>query len=144
MRFTVFLALVIATFFACVTLISAESAALPERNLRAQAGVGTGVSKVFKADDIAAKFIETMNEKKILAQAAKMAAGAKDASKLTTKQTEKLTKMVAATVKKNPSKWAKLRKYLLYTLGVTVGGAIIYNVGKSFVKTAAPATNGSA
>ncbi|KAE9268894.1 hypothetical protein PF008_g31005 [Phytophthora fragariae] len=139
MRFTVFLALVVATFIACISITNAE--ALPEtgRNLRAQQA-GAAATKLLKSDDIAAKFIEHLNEKKILANAARMAAGAKEASKLTTKQTDKLTKMVAASVKKNPGKWPKIKKILLYSLGATVAGTIIYQVGKANGQSAATTT----
>ncbi|KAE8908459.1 hypothetical protein PF005_g25289 [Phytophthora fragariae] len=81
-----------------------------------------------------------LNEKKILAKAAKMAAGAKEASKLTTKQTDKLTKMVAAAAKKNPGKWPKIKKALFYTFGAAISGAIIYKIGQSQGQTAAATT----
>ncbi|KAE8995969.1 hypothetical protein PR001_g18162 [Phytophthora rubi] len=120
MRFTVFLALVVATFIACISITNAE--ALPEtgRNLRAQqiGTAGAAATKLFKSDDIAAKTIEHLNEKK----------------------TDKLTKMVAASVKKNPGKWPKIKKILLYSLGAAVAGTIIYQVGKANGQSAATTT----
>ncbi|KAE9008461.1 hypothetical protein PR001_g15470 [Phytophthora rubi] len=169
MRFTVILALVVATFFACISFTNAD--ALPEsgRNLRAQqiGAAGTAATNLFKADDVAAgathlfkaddlavktdelaakaddmaaKYIEAAYEKKFLAHAAKMAGGAEDVAKLTTKETDQLTTMVAATVKKNPSKWPKIKKFLLYSLGAGVAGTIIYQVGKAQGQSAATTT----
>ncbi|GMF28630.1 unnamed protein product [Phytophthora fragariaefolia] len=142
MRCTLFFALLVATFVACISVTNAEAVALLKegRNLRAQQVIA------YKADDIAAKFIETMKEKSILSKAAKMAAGAKEASKLNKEQTAKLTKMVADAAQKDPKKWSKMKKIIVGTLGVTIGGTIIYQVGKHLAKTAAPAatTNGSA
>ncbi|EGZ09129.1 hypothetical protein PHYSODRAFT_288707 [Phytophthora sojae] len=147
MRFTVFLALVVATFVACISLTNAEAVA-ESRSLRAQQNIGAAAAafKNYKSPNIATKFVEEMTEVGIRGTAARMAAGAKESAKLTTKQIEMLTKQLTATVKKDRTKWQKIRKALLITLGVGVGGTIIYQVGKAAFgtkATTAPATDGS-
>ncbi|KAG6618387.1 putative secreted RxLR effector protein [Phytophthora cinnamomi] len=127
MRFSVFLALAIATFVASISFTNAESVAHPEsvRNLRTQTipqglvGKADDVAEKFKAKDIVAKFLESTRTNSLLKRAAALEANglkgdaaflranAAGISKLKPAQKQELGRMVAEIAKKDPEKLAQ-------------------------------------
>ncbi|POM68029.1 Secreted RxLR effector peptide protein, partial [Phytophthora palmivora] len=114
---------------------------------------------------LAADFLSTTKEKAILTKAfqqamaangdeaavkaaIKLAAGAKDAARMSDTEVAKISEMMAATAKKNPKSWPRLRKFAKITLGAGVGALAIYGAYKLLTKDNAAAaavdTTGSA
>ncbi|KAG6598184.1 Secreted RxLR effector peptide protein [Phytophthora cinnamomi] len=142
---------------------SAERAAIPgsERNLRAQEVGGL----TDKADNIAAKFLETLRKDAMLTKAEKYmkaenfkAAGVwKDTAgavsrlskdqkahltqliQLAKKEPEEVSQMLAEVAKNDPKKWSILKKTIFGLLGATLGGSIIYGAIQ-YGRATAPAT----
>ncbi|EGZ23265.1 hypothetical protein PHYSODRAFT_484584 [Phytophthora sojae] len=148
MRFTTFLVLVIATFAACVSFSSADSAPLVDqgRNLRAEQGglakADDLIASAAKRNDNAAYFFQTLRNKAILTKADKLEEAGKTVkagilrewaapiSRLTQAQKDKLSMTFAEVAKKDPKKWSTMKKLLVAALGVTVAGGLIYGVHK--------------
>ncbi|ETK81243.1 hypothetical protein L915_13248, partial [Phytophthora nicotianae] len=141
MRFTVFIALLVATFLACC---SAES--VQDRRLRVEAApVPVNKDNVAK---IAGGFLEKLQTNTALSKAVKAIqasdgdeavvrkaitafAATKDSVKMTDEGVAKISAMMATTVQKNPKSWPRLRKFAKITLGGTVAGFAIYGAYKA-------------
>ncbi|KAL3666419.1 hypothetical protein V7S43_008670 [Phytophthora oleae] len=148
MRFSLFLALLVATFVACTTVANAENVVLQTNNevrrLRSEAGVNQeNVAK------IAGGFISKIKESATLTKALNMAkaangdeaaakrvimlaAGVKEGAKLSDETMVKLSAMIAESAKKNPKSWPRLKKFAKVALGVQVGALAIYGAYKLF------------
>ncbi|ETI55513.1 hypothetical protein F441_01780 [Phytophthora nicotianae CJ01A1] len=146
MRFSIFVALLVATFVVCCSSFTrAESVDLAnfERRLREEA-VPVNKDNVAK---IAGSWLEKLQTNTALTKAVKTVqasdgdevavrkaitafAATKDAVKTNDEQIAKLASMIATTAKKNPKSWPRLRKFAKITLGATVGGLAIYGAYK--------------
>ncbi|KAF1791733.1 hypothetical protein GQ600_11668 [Phytophthora cactorum] len=132
MRFSVFVALLVATFLACCSnFASAES--VEDRRLRVEAAPAVNTENVAKA---AGGFIEKLKTNAALTRAVKAVqtsngdeqavrkamttfAAAKEGAKVSDEGIAKLSAMMATTVQKNPKSWPRLRKFAKITLGAT-------------------------
>ncbi|KAF1785282.1 hypothetical protein GQ600_19709 [Phytophthora cactorum] len=133
MRFSVFVALLVATFLACCSnFVSAES--VEDRRLRVEAAPLANTATAAKN---AGGFVETLRTNTALSKAVKAVqasngdeqamrkaitafAAAKEGAKVSDESVAKLSAMMATTVKKNPKSWPRLRKFAKITLGATL------------------------
>ncbi|OWZ06358.1 RxLR effector protein [Phytophthora megakarya] len=159
MRFSVFLALLIATFIACTSVTSAEHVSrqlpalpIPGAGDKAAKGAATFLEKLKESATItkAVKQIQGANgDETVIRAALKMAQGAKEGAKISDDAVAKLSATMATAVTKSPKSWPKLRKFVKITLGATVGGLAIYGAYKLLTKdnastAATTTTTGSA
>ncbi|KAL4145088.1 hypothetical protein PRNP1_012762 [Phytophthora ramorum] len=147
MRFSVFLTLFVATFIACTSFTSADNARhLKGSELTADSeeratnfGKLDEVTKNMKAGQLAAQAVKNFNIGKIERAADAMKAGAGKAAELTTKQQEKVTKLVAAAAKKKVP-WSKTKKIIVGLVGFNIGGVALYALYKMYVSNGGTAT----
>ncbi|POM59890.1 Secreted RxLR effector peptide protein [Phytophthora palmivora] len=151
MRFSVFVALLVATFIACTSFSSAENVAndIDLRRLRADALPVPGVENAAKN---AASFVTKLKDKTALSKAVKAVqannadeqavrriiqgyAAAKEGAKISDEAIAKLSASMATVVQKNPKSWPRLRKFAKYTLGATVGALAIYGAYKLLTRS---------
>ncbi|OWZ09819.1 RxLR effector protein [Phytophthora megakarya] len=160
MRFSFFLALLVATFIACANLARAENVhGLRDGTRRLQAGapiksaknVATYFEK-WRGDAIISKAVNRIKaangDEKAIRGAINLAIVSKRGIKIGDDAVAKYAQTLATAAKKNPKSWPRLRKFVKITLGATVGGLAIYGAYKLMTKDSAAAatttTTGSA
>ncbi|KAF1772514.1 hypothetical protein GQ600_13899 [Phytophthora cactorum] len=122
MRFSVFVALLVATFLACCSnFASAES--VEDRRLRVEAAPAVNTENKLKTNAAltrAVKAVQTSNgDEQAVRKAMTTFAAAKEGAKVSDEGIAKLSAMMATTVQKNPKSWPRLRKFAKITLGAT-------------------------
>ncbi|KAG6951532.1 hypothetical protein JG688_00013696 [Phytophthora aleatoria] len=139
MRFSVLVALLVATFLACCSnYASGES--VEDRRLRVEgspenvAKAAAGGLKQWRTEAAltkAVKAVQTSNgDEQAMRKAITAFAAAKEGAKVSDEGIAKLSAMMAATIEKSPKSWPRLRKFAKITLGATVGGLAIYGAYK--------------
>ncbi|OWZ09817.1 RxLR effector protein [Phytophthora megakarya] len=157
MRFSVFVALLVATFIACTSFTSAEDVVNLRADARRLPAVPAAIGNVDKAAKNAATFVEKLKEsvtltkavqkiqqsdgdETVIRSALKLAQGAKEGAKISDDAVAKLSASMATAVTKNPKSWPKLRKFVKVTLGAGVGALAIYGAYKLLHQNNSPVT----
>ncbi|KAF1780354.1 hypothetical protein GQ600_3266 [Phytophthora cactorum] len=143
MRFSVFVALLVATFLACCS-----SFAHADSLRRLHAKVPAVINNKDNVAKLAGEFLEKLKTNAALAKTVKAVqasngdeaavrkaitafAAAKENAKMSDEGIAKISAMMANTAQKNPKSWPRLRKFAKITLGATVAGLAVYGAYKA-------------
>ncbi|OWZ06489.1 RxLR effector protein [Phytophthora megakarya] len=148
MRFSFFLALLVATFIACANLARAENFhGLRDgaRHLQAAAPIKSAknvasFAEKWRGDAIITKAVNRIKAaQKAIRGAINLAIVSKQGIKIRDDAIAKYSATLATAAKMNPKSWPKLRTFVKITLGATVGGLAIYGAYKLMTKDSAAA-----